>query len=277
MAHRRKSGATPWHRWAECPRPFGLVFVARELLMNRLMTKSGRICATLCQCRRGFVVSLLVLVVLPGCGGMGSEDPDRTSSGGAGGNSGGHSGASTGGVAGRGGVAGGSGTEIIEVGATCWSSEGLSGTVVDSSSRCYLDDAFCEPIDEVYYCTGGKPFVCPQGQVRTGWSSCGFPTGGTSSGGAGGNSGGHSGASTGGVAGGGGTAMTELGATCTSSDGLTGTVVESQSRCYLDDAFCEAIADGHYCTGEKPFVCPPGQVRTGWTTCGTPATGGGQG
>ncbi|HEY5960163.1 MAG TPA: hypothetical protein VIV60_26600, partial [Polyangiaceae bacterium] len=87
------------------------------------------------------------------------------------------------------------------------------------------------------------------------------------------------GASTGGVAGGSssGSETTEVGATCRSSSGLSGTVVESQSRCALDDAFCEAIADGHYCTGGSPFVCPAGQVRIDWMTCGTLPAGGGQG
>jgi len=69
----------------------------------------------------------------------------------------------------------------------------------------------------------------------------------------------------------------KLGTSCTSSSGLSGTIVESQSKCYVDDAFCELRSDGHYCTGEQPFVCPEGQVRTGWSSCGFPAGGGGQG
>lgn len=80
--------------------------------------------------------------------------------------------------------------------------------------------------------------------------------------------GGQTGASVAGVAGA--SNATEIGATCTSSSGLTGTV---QIRCAMDDAFCESIANGYYCTGWKPFVCPSGQVRTGWTSCGFPAGG----
>lgn len=99
----------------------------------------------------------------------------------------------------------------------------------------------------------------------------------TSTGGSMVTSGGQSGASTGGRAGGSGGETTEVGATCTSRSGETGKVVESRGRCGLDDAFCEPIGDGHYCTGWMPFICPPGQKRIDWVTCGTPPAGGGQG
>ncbi|HEY5960293.1 MAG TPA: hypothetical protein VIV60_27255, partial [Polyangiaceae bacterium] len=152
--------------------------------------------------------------ILSGCNDDGSEPSVRMSTGGSMDEGGGQSGASTGGVAGG----SSSGSETTEVGATCRSSSGLTGTVVESQSRCALDDAFCEAIADGHYCTGGAPFVCPSGQVRTGWTTCGFPSGGSSSGGATGNNGGQSGASTGGVAGGSssGSETTEVGATCRS-------------------------------------------------------------
>lgn len=80
-----------------------------------------------------------------------------------------------------------------------------------------------------------------------------------------------------GGAGGGGGDSGVLGQSCTSSSGRTGVVVESQSRCEVDDAFCEPRSDGFYCTGAMPLICPPGQVRVGWTSCGPSGGGGGGG
>lgn len=198
-------------------------------------------CAILCQSRRWQVLSAFVLTsILAGCSGGGSESSP--------------------------------------VGTSCTSSSGESGTVVENQSKCYVDDAFCELRTDGHYCTGASPLVCPEGQTRNGWTSCGFPSGGSGGGSDGGatsngGEGGQAESTAGGVAGGGGGHGDEIGASCTSSSGLSGTVVESRSKCYLDDAFCEQRSDGLYCTGGRPFVCPEGQVRTNWTGCGFPSGG----
>ena len=119
------------------------------------MTITGRRCASMCHSLRYLVVSVLPLVgAFTGCDEDGAGNPA------------------------------GGGSEPSPLGANCTSSSGLSGTIVESQSKCYLDDAFCEERSDGHYCTGGRPFVCPTGQIRTGWTSCGFPSGGSSSAGA---------------------------------------------------------------------------------------------
>src|SRR5689334_7697856 len=49
--------------------------------------------------------------------------------------------------------------------------------------------------------------------------------------------------------------------TCASSLDEPGTI---EQACSTDDAFCEPAADGLYCTGHRPFVCPEGMVRIDW-------------
>jgi len=66
--------------------------------------------------------------------------------------------------------------------------------IVADRSHCAVDDAFCEPIGDGRYCTGAMPFICPEGQVRTGWTSCGFAPGGAGGGGHAGGAGGKGGA-----------------------------------------------------------------------------------
>jgi len=133
------------------------------------MANCDWICATMCHSQRSLIISVLALVgAFAGCNGDGS----RTTLGGATSNG------------------GGGGVVTSELGASCASSSGLSGTIVESQSQCYLDDAFCELRSDGHYCTGGQPFTCPEGQVRIGWGSCGFPAGGSSSAGATSNGGG---------------------------------------------------------------------------------------
>jgi hypothetical protein len=62
--------------------------------------------------------------------------------------------------------------------------------------------------------------------------------------------------------------------TCVSSLDEPGTI---EQVCSTDDAFCEPAADGLYCTGHRPFVCPEGMVRIDWINCGFPPGEGGAG
>jgi hypothetical protein len=68
-----------------------------------------------------------------------------------------------------------------------------------------------------------------------------------------------------------------LGQSCTSSAGESGIIVGSSAGCAQDDAFCELRADGNYCTGARPFICPEGLVRVNWLSCGYPEGSGGSG
>jgi len=140
------------------------------------------------------------------------------------------------------------------VGDACTSSRGEPGVLAHACGG--DDDAFCEAADaEEYVCVGSRPFTCPEGQVRTSWTSCGPPP---AEGGTGGQG-------------------PQVGGECTSSRNEPGIVVATQTGCLADDAFCEPTDGGGFCTGSRPFVCPEGQVRTGWTTCGEPPAQGGAG
>jgi hypothetical protein len=68
----------------------------------------------------------------------------------------------------------------------CASSLDEAGTI---ELGCSTDDAFCEPAADGLYCTGSRPFVCPEGMVRINWTSCGYPPGSGGGGGLGGASG----------------------------------------------------------------------------------------
>lgn len=52
-------------------------------------------------------------------------------------------------------------------------------------------------------------------------------------------------------------------------------IVASRDRCWVDDSFCVSIAGDLWCTGARPFICPQGQVRLDWSTCGPPEGPGG--
>jgi hypothetical protein len=160
----------------------------------------------------------------------------------------------------------------LEPGADCASNSGLSGTVVDSQSKCASREAFCEPMTDGYYCTGHEPFTCLPGQVRVAEAACESPllvpgqaTSATSVP--------SVDAATDAAADAGDAGDIDPGADCTSSSGLAGTVVDGLSKCAVDDAFCEQLSNGYYCTGSRPFICPPGEVQTDGFSCG-PVDGG---
>jgi hypothetical protein len=49
-------------------------------------------------------------------------------------------------------------------------------------------------------------------------------------------------------------AVTDAGATC------SGEIVADSSRCLQDDAFCEPLPDGRWCTGPSAPQCPAGST-----------------
>lgn len=130
---------------------------------------------------------------------------------------------------------------------------------------CIASVLACSPVDTVVGSNVDGAAGSTDPTVRGGGTSTGGAPGGTAA------SGGQTSSSSSGGNG------SVFGGSCSSSDGLAGTIVENQSGCLLDDAFCERRADGHYCTGSRPFVCPDGKVRTGMGSCGDPSGGAGQG
>lgn len=149
------------------------------------------------------------------------------------------------------------GDEVSE-GDECRSSSGHEGIVVHGHGECLIDDAFCEVLAGDLYCTGSVRSKCRKGS--DGESRCVPPNG----------TGGQGGEGSGGSGSGG---QSSVGNTCKSSSGRSGTIVASDSGCLLDDAFCEARGDGAYCTGSMPFLCPEGQVRIDWNSCGPDPNG----
>jgi hypothetical protein len=168
------------------------------------MGRTSDFCAKLCQLQR---ILLVTLIGVPLGLTFACSDHEIVSdasggatgvTGGRGGPDGGRStsdGGSSPGVGGQPGPLGGAGGGSV-IGGGC-SSEGLPGVIVESQSRCYKDDAFCVPRADGTFCTGGKPFVCPPGQVRLTWLRCGYPEMGGAGGG--GGAGGEGGVAQGGA------------------------------------------------------------------------------
>ncbi|HET9952858.1 MAG TPA: hypothetical protein VFQ61_00060 [Polyangiaceae bacterium] len=197
--------------------------------------------------------------------GCGESDPGNGGTGGATTKGGAGGSGNKGGAGGSGGsTAGTAGTTGHRVGDSCRSG---SGVVVGSRNDCFRDDAFCEDLGDGTFCTGGLiPQPCPPGTHRSLPGAACIPD--MVNGGAGGVDGaGGDTSNTAGLSGGGTHGGTD--SDCVGPSGLPGKIVEDQTDCYLDDAFCVARSDGTWCTGGQPFICPPGQIRIDWGTCGS--------
>lgn|GEM_PF-5963910 len=136
--------------------------------------------------------------------------------------------------------------------------------IVADWSHCQVDDAFCEPIGDGRFCTGLMPFVCPQGQVRTGLTTCGFPSGGAGGGGQAGGGGGKGGAGAGGSGGkgGGGGSAGSGGAAAVGGRGGAGgsgadacSFISGKSYDSVSPGECGLASDNHvtYCTWQITF------------------------